>query len=138
MRKAVAAAPVVEHRQQAQPAASSQPLAEGCFAGEGLNVLLIKTLPSHEHLHVLTEREGPVVLAEAVQQLGVLVVRVLVADWKEFRAGTSVLRAAVSPHGTDGAPQSTGSAGCYLQVTSDGGCLRCPPLCPSYRAATSI
>lgn len=52
---------------------------------EGTHALLIKALSSHEHLHILAEGEGPVVLAEAVQQLGILVVRVLITNWKEER-----------------------------------------------------
>lgn len=50
---------------------------------EGTYALLIQALSPHEHLHILAEGEGPVVLAEAVQQLGILVVRVLITDWKE-------------------------------------------------------
>lgn len=71
---------------KAAAAAASAALA----GGQGrTHALLVQALPPHEHLHVLVEGEGPVVLAEAVQQLGILVVRVLVAHWKkERRAGT--------------------------------------------------
>lgn len=60
--------------------------------GGGEDSLLIEALPSHEHLHVLAEREGPVILAEAVEQLGILVIRVLVTHWRDTGQGCQCLR----------------------------------------------
>lgn len=70
-----------QQQQRAQPS-------PGATGWGRTHALLVQALPPDEHLHVLVEGEGPVVLAEAVQQLGILVVRVLVAHWKEEgRAG---------------------------------------------------
>lgn len=45
-------------------------------------LLFIQPLSSHEHFHLFVEGKRAVVLAEAVQQLGVLEHRPLVAHYK--------------------------------------------------------
>lgn len=92
------------------------------------HVLLIKALPSHEHLHILTEGEGPVILAEAVEQLGILVVRVLVTDWKNTGQGCQSTRDTRGSH----------SAGCCLLAKSCEGFMPCPSLCPLSHGTISI
>lgn len=107
----------------------SAPCREGFCRGR-THALLIQTLPSHEHLHVLAEREGPVVLAEAVQQLGVLVVRVLVTDWKKDSSVS--VRQSVRDR-----QSCAGSAGRYLQVRATGDACDVL-LCVLHATATSI
>lgn len=91
-----------------------------CPRARRTHILLIKALPSQEHLHVLAEGEGPVVLAEAVEQLGILVVQVLVTDCRNTgHTGLS-------------------SAGCCLQAKSCQGFVPRPSLCPSSHGTIGI